>query len=170
MRNYRSFLLVTLLLVLSFSVLSGQSSNAEIDILGKPFKAGITVLPPEDVELVPWLKADQFSATISNQLLRTPGVETIMREEVTRNFRALYRDGKLPHYIKVSGRQYLLRMVVEDGGIIYRHTPEGKRDKEINRYLNVRVSIINVATSRVEFVARLEAEAKFKKGAVAGKK
>lgn len=163
-------MLVIVLLVSGLSLLFGQSTNQELDILGKPFKAGITVLPPENTELVPWLDVDQFTAVINNALKRTPGVETIMMEKETVQFRAMYKNGDLPHYIKVSGRQYLLRMVVEDGGIIYRHTPEGKRDKEINRYLNARVSIINVATSRIELVARLHAEAKDKKKEAAAAK
>ncbi|WP_020569411.1 hypothetical protein [Neolewinella persica] len=154
--------LFLLILLLSLPVLQAQEFNAKNDILGKPFSAFVGLLPVEGLEYAPGLERDPFEATISNRVQKFPGVARVVAEKNLNRMRVTYGKNAQRILTKNESSHYMIRTVVEDGGILYRKNLDGSQGKEYMRYLDVRISIINLATSRVEFVTRLHADSRSK--------
>lgn len=153
------FLLAALLYL---STLPAQEFNAKADILGKPYVAFVGLLPVEGLEYAPGLERDPFEATIINRMRKFPGIGRVVSEKNLNRMRVTWgKDGKRV-LVKNESSHYMIRAVIEDGGILYRRNLDGTQGREYNRYLDVRISIINLATSRVEFVTRLHANSRSK--------
>lgn len=154
--------LFLLIMLLYLPTLRSQEFNAKNDILGKPFVAFVGLLPVEGLEYAPGMQKDPFEATIINRMEKFPGVVRVVSEKNLNRMRYTWGNNQTRRLVNNESSHYMVRAVIEDGGILYRKNLDGTQGKEYKRYMDVRISIINLATSRVEFVTRLHADSRSK--------
>lgn len=127
-----------------------QTFNLDHDLLGKPYQPQVVILEIQGLENVPWLPASQFQGAFMNAMRNMPGMGRTVSEKSLRSLRLPYRKDP---YIKrmMSGKHYLLNTYVDGGEVV--HLNNGN---EILKFISFQVSVINVATSEVEAVYRIE--------------
>lgn len=145
--------IIFLITGVAFSCLA-QNLNLELDIRGRPFQANVAVMPSTGAESVPWEFEEQFNAFISNTVRETPGVGKVFTPMQIARYKFGARSTPwMRRYLE--SRHYMIRSYVE-GGVIVKNS----RGNEVLRFLSFQVSIINIATSQVEKVIRIQCDSK----------
>lgn len=151
MQNPLSNVFLVLLTLLSLGA-SAQELNLERDIRGRPFQANVLVMPAEGTAAIPWEFEDVFNAIVSNAFRKTPGVG---KHFTPKNVRTLKAGARSTPWMRtyLESRHYLVNTYVEGGQIV-----RNSNGNEVLRFLSFQLSIVNIATSRVEKVIRIQCD------------
>lgn len=129
-----------------------QPFNLEYDLLGKPYQPQVVVSDIEGLENVPWLSEASFTGMYMSVLKNMPGMGSVVRERDLRSLRSPFR--KDPYAKKLmGGKHYLIKTYVDGGAVI--HLNNGN---EILKFISYQIFIVNIATSEVEAVYRIECD------------
>lgn len=134
--------------------MAAQGLSLEQDVQGRPFQANVVVMPAEVTESIPWEFEKIFNAILSNAFRSTPGVGKVF---TPKSIQQLQAGEQYTPWIReyLKSRHYLVNSYVEGGQII-----RNDNGNEVLRFLSFQLSIVNIATSQVEKVIRIQCDSK----------